>query len=259
MFSRLTPCTSPASLASLVVSAPVEFLSSSCQPISCLSMALKDFERSLAVKASPATPKHTTWQHKVQSCQWALHCTSWRDFRTKLTLAKIPSPETTPNTIKRLAQRGISPRIWSVGSAKMPKISPKKMEKIGQMLPPIAAPSNPKMMIHHSLALSLRTRCRATSGISLSHSSCFFFELCLLKSTWLSDSTEAWCWRLTCFWGPVALSCWELEWSPWWVLPLAENNLPSLLATNSSSIPYDYEKNNMNHVFISILKEMTNI
>ena len=51
-------------MASLVVSAPVEFLSSSCQPISCLSMALKDFERSLAVKASPEIAKHTTWQHK---------------------------------------------------------------------------------------------------------------------------------------------------------------------------------------------------
>jgi len=27
------------------------------------------------------------------------------------------------------------------------------MAKIGQMLPPMAAPSNPKMMIHHSLAV----------------------------------------------------------------------------------------------------------
>ena len=60
----LTPCTCPASLASLVVRAPVAFLSSSCQPISCLSIALKDLDRSLAVKASPEISKHEVCQHK---------------------------------------------------------------------------------------------------------------------------------------------------------------------------------------------------
>ena len=136
-----------------------------------------------------------------------------------LTLAKTPSPETTPNTIKRLAQRCISPNISSAGSEKRATTSAMKMEKTGQTLPPMAAPSNPKMMIHHSLALSLRTRCRGTTGISLSHSSCTFSRLCSWNSEFPIDSTEVIRWRLTGLRGPLAFSCWEhlertlpLEW-----------------------------------------------
>ena len=60
----VAPCTLDASSANLVVRAPLELRSSSNHPISCRSMALKERERSLAVRVSPDMLKHICYVSK---------------------------------------------------------------------------------------------------------------------------------------------------------------------------------------------------
>ena len=126
----------------------------------------------------------------------------------------------------------------------------------------MVAPSIPKIMIHHSLALSLRTRYRGTWGISPSSLSKSSNVFCLSSFGILSNIAEGFCWSPNGLWGVVVderlrrvLLQVECEWRVremllqeesercvCWLL-LVVNSLPSPLVANpSSTLPHDWMK-----------------
>ncbi len=119
------------------------------------------------VNCSPATVKQTLYKTRR-----ALNRADINNIH-RLTLRKRAIPDITPRTRNNEAYKWSPLRISSEGRDNTSNNSPNITEKRGKMDPKISEPNNPNNIIHHSLALAINTRVNLTSGVSLSHCSCY--------------------------------------------------------------------------------------